>query len=203
MKTNLIALSAVLIALTGNSWADSLTTPNTFSSGTPAKADEVNANFAAVEKAVDDIGNSLVILPAGVETRKTVYIRKPGNYDDTMSTTVTMKPIISGCRGSNVRINVKSYSYNLGDNVFFYLPPVATDKTISIPPGGLLAGTYLATDSWTRSGMGDMLALTVYRIGDHAEDTCTTDIRLWGVDVIYPYGSFTKQLFVTPKEFGN
>ena len=44
----------ILASASGLAWASGVTIPNTFTSGTPAKAAEVNANFSAVKTAVDD-----------------------------------------------------------------------------------------------------------------------------------------------------
>jgi len=49
----LIVIGLMLVAYS-HAHAGEVTIPNTFSAGTPAVADEVNANFAAVETAVDD-----------------------------------------------------------------------------------------------------------------------------------------------------
>ena len=44
----------IIIGLSSPTWAGDLTIPNNFTSGTPAVAAEVNANFDAVEQEVDD-----------------------------------------------------------------------------------------------------------------------------------------------------
>ena len=43
----------ILVAISTIVLADKLNIPNTFVSGTPAKSSEVNANFSAIENAVD------------------------------------------------------------------------------------------------------------------------------------------------------
>jgi len=48
--------------------AGSLTIPHTFTANTPAKADEVNANFAAVETSVDGNAGDIAALQAAVAT---------------------------------------------------------------------------------------------------------------------------------------
>lgn len=45
---------AALLTFSASAIADDLTIPNTFQAGTPARADDVNANFTAVEASVDD-----------------------------------------------------------------------------------------------------------------------------------------------------
>jgi hypothetical protein len=53
-KILFIALVSMLLMSTTTAFAGSVTTLNTFSSGTPAVAAEVNENFSAVKDAVDD-----------------------------------------------------------------------------------------------------------------------------------------------------
>ena len=67
MKTlmqKFIIISAIILIPT--SWAADLTIPNTFVSGTPAIAAEVNANFSAVETAVDDNDGRITINANGL-----------------------------------------------------------------------------------------------------------------------------------------
>jgi hypothetical protein len=54
-------LATLCLLLSTSSWAGSLDVPNTFSSGTPAVAADVNANFKAVKTAVDDNDGRIVI----------------------------------------------------------------------------------------------------------------------------------------------
>ena len=48
-------LLAVLCLICGNALAEQVSVPHTFQSGTPAKADEVNANFSALVQALEGI----------------------------------------------------------------------------------------------------------------------------------------------------
>lgn len=67
MKTTQNILFCIALILTAaQSWASNVTIPNTFTSGTPAVASEVNANFSAVKAAVDDNDSRL----SNVETNK-------------------------------------------------------------------------------------------------------------------------------------
>lgn len=60
----LISMNVILMG--GAVWAASVTIPNTFVSGTPARAGEVNSNFAAVKSAVDDNDSRIMQLEAEV-----------------------------------------------------------------------------------------------------------------------------------------
>lgn len=52
----------------GTAWAGTVTLPNTFTSGTPALAAEVNANFSAVKGAVDDNHTRLTAVEETVDS---------------------------------------------------------------------------------------------------------------------------------------
>jgi len=56
MKNRVFLLTIISLFLLGvtSAWAGSYTIPNTFTSGTPAVAAEVNANFNAAKTAIDD-----------------------------------------------------------------------------------------------------------------------------------------------------
>lgn len=61
-KINLYIALEFAFLLSSMSYAGSVSTPNQFSSGTPAVAAEVNANFESVKTAVDD-NNTRLDLP--------------------------------------------------------------------------------------------------------------------------------------------
>jgi len=53
-------ITIFFLAISFSTLADDLTIPNTFQSGTPARAAEVNDNFTAVESSVDDNAADIV-----------------------------------------------------------------------------------------------------------------------------------------------
>ena len=57
---------AGLLAISASLHAASLTVPNSFSSGTPAVAAEVNSNFIAVKTAVDDNNSRIAVLESAL-----------------------------------------------------------------------------------------------------------------------------------------
>lgn len=58
----------ILCAISPAVWAGNATIPNSFSAGTPAVAEEVNANFTAVETAVDDNNSRIAALETTITT---------------------------------------------------------------------------------------------------------------------------------------
>ena len=73
----LAALCTGLISVSAN--AGQLNTPNSFSAGTPAVAADVNANFDAVETAVNDNDTRITGLEGDVSTGDaTTYMSRPG-----------------------------------------------------------------------------------------------------------------------------
>jgi len=63
-----IATTLALLVTTSSGVADDLTIPNTFQPNTPARAADVNNNFAAVEASVDDNAADIVANSVGVAT---------------------------------------------------------------------------------------------------------------------------------------
>ncbi len=65
-ETFALSISCLALFAIGTAVADDLTIPNTFTSGTPARAADVNANFAAVEASVDDNAADIAANTGGV-----------------------------------------------------------------------------------------------------------------------------------------
>ena len=112
-----VLLGMSLIGFIGQATAGSVTIPNSFSSGTPAVAAEVNDNFSAVKTAVDDNDSRLTAIESGA-----VSVNLTGLIDDDDDDT---------CR---LRRNSNGYSYyntGSGANCAAYMP-------VSLPHGRTL-----------------------------------------------------------------
>ena len=70
-QTTRITLGATLLLACNFAWSSDVTIPNTFSSGTPAVAGEVNSNFTAVKTAVDDNDARITIVENNKQNRVT------------------------------------------------------------------------------------------------------------------------------------
>ncbi len=66
-RINVGALTIVLAATAFEVSAGTVTVPNTFTSGTPAKATEVNANFSAIAAAVNSSANDIATLSTTIK----------------------------------------------------------------------------------------------------------------------------------------
>ena len=69
-----VALAISLIATTPVALADTLTVPNEFAPGTPARSADVNDNFAAVETAVNDNDSRITANTAAIGQRGAVLV---------------------------------------------------------------------------------------------------------------------------------
>jgi len=80
-------LAVLLTVVTTNLYADNLTIPHTFTSGTPAVAAEVNANFNAVKFSVDDNNKRIATLETTVANLQSTLTSQTKTID-TLQTTV-------------------------------------------------------------------------------------------------------------------
>jgi len=83
----------LILALAGNAWADAVVGLTTFTSGTPAIADSVNANFSEIVNSVDDNHSKITTLestmPGVMNARRTSSrIGTVGTYKDLDSITI-------------------------------------------------------------------------------------------------------------------
>lgn len=102
MKKSLISLStAMLLATTGTvTLASSVTIPNTFTSGTPAVAAEVNANFDAVATSVNDNDSRVTTNTANITTNTGNITTNAGNINTNTADIATNAADILALQGS-------------------------------------------------------------------------------------------------------
>lgn len=78
MKSRLASISGLtggaLIAISATLVAGPLTTPNSFTAGTPARASEINANFSAVATAVNDNNSRITTIESRVTTAGNIVL---------------------------------------------------------------------------------------------------------------------------------
>ncbi|MFC1771755.1 formylglycine-generating enzyme family protein [Pseudomonadota bacterium] len=81
MKKSLfsISIAAILASASVTISAGTVTIPNTFTAGTPAVADEVNANFTAVKGAVDDNAGDIATNTGNITTNTGAIATNTGN----------------------------------------------------------------------------------------------------------------------------
>lgn len=97
MNRKFIVLLMSLVAIVCNeSIAGPLTTPNTFVSGTPAVASEVNENFDAVKAAVDDNDSRITTNSSGISTNSSSIATNASNISENGSAISTNASSISG-----------------------------------------------------------------------------------------------------------
>lgn len=99
MKRLIILLVIALIPMIfagSSSWAGSVTIPNTFVAGTTARASEVNANFSAVETAVDDNDARIATNAAALNGMPGIdYTTSTGSFLTTDTDTVVISQTIT------------------------------------------------------------------------------------------------------------
>ncbi len=103
-----VLLGMSLIGFVGQATAGSVTIPNSFSSGTPAVAAEVNDNFSAVKTAVDDNDSRLTAIESGA-----VSVNLTGLIDDDDDDTCRLRRSPSG---------YSYYNTGSGANCAAYMP---------------------------------------------------------------------------------
>jgi hypothetical protein len=136
-------VSLVLVMATATAGATDLAIPNTFTAGTPAKAAEVNANFSAVEAAVDDNDARIDALQSGVggKQERVTGTCAVGNAVLAINADGT---VVCGRAQANGVVSV-------GNNAFSSGSELATDNALcnyhhnTVDEGGWFAGTSTTT----------------------------------------------------------
>lgn len=114
--------AAALLLLTCSAQAGVLTVPNSFTSGTPAVATEVNQNFTAVKTEVDDNDGRIALLEATLATLQTTITSLQNTVTAQAATITNLQSQLATVNNSNVMA----------------LNPYLTVDTSSDPRGPLL-----------------------------------------------------------------
>ena len=123
-----------------------------------------------------------VLLPDGETSVKYAYISKPRDYG---GGDVTVTPIFGECNGSSVELGFNSGGFNLGNNIITILPPEVS-RTLAIDPPSGFAFVIASTDfDILASAFKEISWFYIKRIGNAANDTCESALRLYGVRVDY------------------
>ena len=218
VRMKLIVATSVASLLAGSvAFAGSVSGLQVFHNGEVADADPINDNFSAIESAVNDndlridqlsgagvgrmfippklIDTSLaaaattVTLPDGVTTAFNVVIGEPHDYVPSGSNDVVIKPLISGCGGSDVAINVQVAGNVIGSNSGLIVVFPSTPQAVSVPPNTGSPPFFnfsIVAPEFTTTGFSDMTTISVRREGAHANDTCLASAVLRGLIVEYP-----------------
>lgn len=191
--------SAALMGMTA--WAAAIGSGalNTFSSGNTLSSTEMNDNFTVIENAVNASNALQATLPDGVTTYLNFFLTAP---DDYTTGGILVLPYWSGCEGADVTVGFSTRGYFTGDNAsnIIFFPTLSTK---SIPTASALNFTITQSLHTVANGFANgggsnynFLTFSIGRPGADVGDTCTGDLRLWGVKIIYPNSGGSGQLFI-------
>jgi len=106
MKNSFIAIVTTLFFST-SAYAGALTIPNTFTTGTPALAAQVNANFSAAKTAVDDNNTRITANAASAATNATNITANAASAA-TNATNITANAASTATNAANITTNAAS-----------------------------------------------------------------------------------------------
>ena len=149
-STFFLTLTLAVAIASGGAWAGSLTVPNTFVTGTPAVAGQVNANFTAAETAVTDND-------ARITTNAASIVNKQNRVNATCSTGSSIRVINSdgsvicevddgGTGGGDITAVTAGSGLSGGG--------VSGEVILNVATGGITA-THLGPDSVGSSEIAD------------------------------------------------
>ena len=130
-----------------------------------------------------DDGSGYVSFPDAAATTYVLRTTAPADYVSGGPGDVTYYAVFTG--GDNCDVTIRLYSNQLSFGVNSGLILLPDAFTHSIPNVQILQ-SYLSNPSGTRTGFGDLTSITFSRLGADAGDTCTGEIRLYGILVEYP-----------------
>ena len=183
----LLAFTLAFALAAGNVWADSVTGLTTFTSGTKAYADSVNANFSEIENSVNDNYSKLQntkILPDGVSTILSGIVSIPKGVDTTFVASTWFHIYLSGCSGSNVRMGFYAYELELGNNLNTVHTWSYSDLAMPVANvNSTVVGRASFSKAPTNFDDDALLRFAIRRDGASANDTCSSDATLLGVKI--------------------
>ena len=117
----------ILASASSLAWASGVTIPNSFTSGTPAKASEVNGNFSAVKTAVDDNDARIsgVIANTQAGALKTAVDANTAAITAINGTNTTQNTDITNLKGN---LTGGTCVTNNADDVMVRVGPICVDK---------------------------------------------------------------------------
>ncbi len=125
------------------------------------------------------------LVDASSTTVTSTMFPKPSDY---VTGTITLKALVSGCAGKNVRVSISRTGVNVGINGGFFviLPP---SQTVFIPLGvGFPTPYYVVEVTTTATSFYELNRVSLQRSGADVLDTCTTTLKVEGFIVEYPRG---------------
>ena len=230
LSNKILSSLAAILMLSPTVWADTMTIPNSFTSGTPAVAADVNANFSAAKNAVD--ANDGLITANGARITAVESV----SGDNTSRITALEYPSTDVV--SSIRLTVgRPEGYTSGGATFHFLlsNKTGTDCDISTAvsadqwqigpntkgmstllfrmvhtlPGIIKSGFPFITTTYTivdraytvDFSANDYAVVSLTRYEGDATDTCaSTDVMVRGVIITYPGAVVGDMDFIAPAQ---
>lgn len=194
----LIICIAVMLLMVPTVWASEVTIPNSFTSGTKAKAAEVNANFNAVKSAVNDNNQEIEFYYRAAN----IHVMLCGTSLRDVTTFIPKYPSINMVRGCSPAANTMAMLVTR----YGQASVVAGELQAYLNNGGIVIGEFSINDELYNKAFGAAVSPGA-RLGsclDHAmpEVQYNPDDALWqAVDFVSDQGcGYNMQAFpgITP-----
>lgn len=122
------------------------------------------------------------LVDAATTTVTSTMFPEPSDY---VSGTITLKALVSGCSGNNVRLSISRTGVNVGVNsLLFIAPPL---QTVFIPTAPIFQFQVVEVAT-TATSFFDLNSVSLNRFGADALDTCASALSVRGFIVEYPRG---------------
>lgn len=189
-----LIISAVLFALPVAATAQTRV-PNVFVPGQAALAEEVNENFQRLAgpdtgtifippKALDSslaATAQVVLMATAANNSYTAAFGRPADYVPGVADDITIRPLLSGCLGSAVLLEIATDFLDIGPNGDNSDADVITEFTMPAD------ATTITAPGITRGGLGAINYVRVNRMNAVNDTTCNASfLNLHGVIIEYP-----------------